>query len=222
MSYYGGREITEVDLEMALLVGMNPQERRRLEKKKRLPFKHSAGSILPYVEHENNIGCMETSSIVDTSELSTLDGSHSAEVKACSRKEDRETDTDVGVDGEVSSTKENVISDENGVSDTKGVHVVNSDDNCESRGPSDGTVDLYYTKSDGTAQHKHNSKLSLLGHGPHGKQVVDHLQKEYGDDGIREFCQRWRQVFVEAVHPRFLPAGWDVMHRCALQYSCLC
>ncbi|XP_059451789.1 protein RRP6-like 3 isoform X2 [Corylus avellana] len=218
MSYYGGREITEVDLEMALLVGMSPHERRRLEKKKGLSFKQS---ILPNVEQENNIGCMETSSIVDASELSALDGSHNTEVKACCRKEDRETDADVGdssicadsgIDGEISSTKGNANSDEYGVSDTKGVNVVNSEDNCESRSPSDGTVDLYHTKHDETARHKHNSKLSLLGHGPHGKQVVDHLQKEYGDDGIRQFCQRWRQVFVEAVHPRFLPAGWDVMH----------
>lgn len=60
---------------------------------------------------------------------------------------------------------------------------------------------------------KRDSKLSLLGHGPHGKQVVNHLLEENGEEGIREFCQRWRQVFVEAVHPRFLPAGWDIMHR---------
>ncbi|KAK4484840.1 hypothetical protein RD792_007440 [Penstemon davidsonii] len=59
---------------------------------------------------------------------------------------------------------------------------------------------------------KHESKLSLLGHGPHGKQVVENLLKDYGEDGVREFCQRWRQVFVEALHPRFLPAGWDIMH----------
>lgn len=64
-----------------------------------------------------------------------------------------------------------------------------------------------------TAQPKFNSKLSLLGHGPHGKLVVDHLLREYGEDGIRQFCQRWRQVFVAAIQPRFLPAGWDVNHR---------
>lgn len=64
-----------------------------------------------------------------------------------------------------------------------------------------------------TAQPKFNPKLSLLGHGPHGKQVVDHLLAEYGEDGIRQFCQRWRQVFVAAIQPRFLPAGWDVNHR---------
>lgn len=68
-----------------------------------------------------------------------------------------------------------------------------------------------------STQAKHNSKLSLLGHGPHGKQVVDHLLKEYGEDGIREFCQRWRQVFVDALKPRFLPAGWDVKHRYAIK-----
>lgn len=64
-----------------------------------------------------------------------------------------------------------------------------------------------------TAQPKFNSKLSLLGHGPHGKLVVDYLLKEYHEDGIRQFCQRWRQVFVAAIQPRFLPAGWDVNHR---------
>ncbi|GJZ92945.1 RRP6-like protein 3 isoform X1, partial [Tanacetum coccineum] len=58
-----------------------------------------------------------------------------------------------------------------------------------------------------------SSKLSLLGHGPHGKQVVDYLLKEHGEDGIPEFCQRWRQVLVEAINPRFLPAGWVVTLR---------
>jgi cation-transporting P-type ATPase D len=223
ISYYGGREISQVDLERALLVGMNPQERRRLEKKKGMSFKHSAGSILPNVVQENNKGNTETSAIVDTSEVSTLDDSHSTKAKAGSRKEDSETGADVGdysicadsgIDGEVSSaSKENVKPDRNGFSDIKAVRVINSDDNCESRSPSNRTLDVYYTEYDGTAQPKHNSKLSLLGHGPHGKQVVDHLLKEYGEDGIHQFCRRWRQVFVEAVHPCFLPAGWDVMHR---------
>lgn len=222
ISYYGGREISQVDLERALLVGMNPQERRRLEKKKGMSFKHSAGSILPNVVQENNKGNTETSAIVDTSEVSTLDDSHSTKAEAGSRKEDSETGADVGdysicadsgIDGEVSSaSKENVKPDRNGFSDIKAVRVINSDDNCESRSPSNRTLDVYYTEYDGTAQPKHNSKLSLLGHGPHGKQVVDHLLKEYGEDGIHQFCRRWRQVFVEAVHPCFLPAGWDVMH----------
>ncbi|GJX86419.1 hypothetical protein Tco_0337193 [Tanacetum coccineum] len=55
-----------------------------------------------------------------------------------------------------------------------------------------------------------SSKLSLRGHGPHGKQVVDYLLKEHREDGIQEFCQRWRQVFVEAINPQFLPASWEV------------
>ncbi|GKB74277.1 hypothetical protein Tco_0935689 [Tanacetum coccineum] len=64
-----------------------------------------------------------------------------------------------------------------------------------------------------------SSKLSLLGHGPHGKQVIDYLPEgETGEDGIHEFCQRWRQVFVEAINPRFLSAGWDVTHRIGLEY----
>ncbi|XP_020095503.1 protein RRP6-like 3 isoform X2 [Ananas comosus] len=37
-AYYGGREVTPEDLEMALFVGMSPHERRRFEKKKGLSF----------------------------------------------------------------------------------------------------------------------------------------------------------------------------------------
>ncbi|CAO2814378.1 unnamed protein product [Amaranthus hypochondriacus] len=64
-----------------------------------------------------------------------------------------------------------------------------------------------------TANGKCNSKVSLLGHGPHGKEVVEYLLKTYGEDGIHQFCQSWRQVFVDTLHPRHLPAGWDIKHR---------
>lgn len=237
MSYFGGRKITEVDLEAALLVGMSPHERRRLEKKKGLSLKHSAGSVIPNMQ--DNVDSTETSSAVDTSEVYILDGFHSTKAEACSRNENTGTDADFsdticadsGIDGEVSYISgEDLRSDKSGVSYIEGAHVVHRDDNCRSpskethrddncRSSSKETVESYHMKDDETAQPKHNSKLSLLGHGPHGKQVVDHLLKEYGDDGIHQFCQRWRQVFVEALQPRFLPSGWDVMHRYADQYT---
>ncbi|KAG2712217.1 hypothetical protein I3760_04G114400 [Carya illinoinensis] len=221
MRYYGGREITGADLEAALLVGMSPHERRRLEKKKRISFKDSARSILPNMQ--NNMGSTETSSIVDASEVGILNSSDSTKAEACNgQREFRKADADggdstigadSGVDEEVNyAFKDGVKSDTHGASDIKGDCIGNSDDNFESRGPSNGTVELNHKKYDGTPQSKHNSKLSLLGHGPHGKQVVNHLLKEYGEDGVHQFCQRWRQVFVEALQPRFLPAGWDVMH----------
>lgn len=77
----------------------------------------------------------------------------------------------------------------------------------------DGAPELNDTQCNGNILHQQNSKLSLLGHGPHGKQVVEYLLKEYGEDGVRDFCQRWRKVFVDALHPRHLPGGWDVTHR---------
>lgn len=40
--YYGGRDISEEDLERALLIGLSPHERRKLERKKGVPFKYSA------------------------------------------------------------------------------------------------------------------------------------------------------------------------------------
>lgn len=45
-SYYGGRDVTPEDLEMALLVGMSPHERRRLEKKKGFSYRAQAQNII--------------------------------------------------------------------------------------------------------------------------------------------------------------------------------
>ncbi|XP_024451575.1 protein RRP6-like 3 isoform X5 [Populus trichocarpa] len=134
MQYYGGREISEEDLERALLVGMSPHERRRFEKKRRFSSKHSTEVILLDKEQMGAAYTMAVSTTGNSLEKAvTKDGLETTEMES-------------------------------------------------------------------------------TGHGPHGKQVVDHILEEYGEDGIRQFCQRWRQVFVEAVHPRFLPAGWDVMH----------
>lgn len=163
MRYYGRREISEEDLERALLVGMSPHERRRLQKKKGLAFKHSAQSVFPDAEHQHGACNIDTSTVVNSS----VDANN------------------------------HMNSDSGSVSETC---VPGGEVNFSDNG---------YAK---TAQPKFNSKLSLLGHGPHGKLVVDHLLREYGEDGIRQFCQRWRQVFVAAIQPRFLPAGWDVNH----------
>ncbi|XP_076956320.1 protein RRP6-like 3 [Bidens hawaiensis] len=143
--YYGGRDISDEDLENALLVGMSPHEKRRLHKKKGISFNNTS---------PNNIV----------------------------------SDKDIKGNNEVHES-------ENGS---------NPDitDHFEQNG-------LGYPSSDGTVC---SSKLSLLGHGPHGKQVVDYLLKNHGEVGIQEFCQRWRQVFVESINPRFLPGGWDVTH----------
>ncbi|EPS68035.1 hypothetical protein M569_06735, partial [Genlisea aurea] len=118
--YYGGsRDVSDADLERALVIGMSPHERRKFAKKQRgFPFKH-----------------LETDP----------------------KKSD------------------------------------------------DDSVDV--------SLRDEPKQQSVLGHGPHGKQVVMHLLKEYGENGISEFCRKWRRVFVEALRPRFLPAGWDVMHR---------
>ncbi|KAI5079547.1 hypothetical protein GOP47_0005026 [Adiantum capillus-veneris] len=55
-------------------------------------------------------------------------------------------------------------------------------------------------------------RVSLLGHGPHGKKVVQMILEREGEDGIDQFCQMWRSVFVEAVKPTHLPGGWNILH----------
>lgn len=212
MRYYGGREISKEDLERALVVGMTPHEKRRLDKKKGGYLKQVIGSVLADDKHrENSAGSSTPSSlggldaVVDVSCTSVGD---ELKGETLSKIEDKDLDlvtdseisnpmpcSDLGVDGAVSTT----ASDD--------MHSNSS----ESSAPN-GEISSTYPTNGGSVQSNHNSKLSLLGHGPHGKQVVDHLLSSYGEEGIIQFCQRWRQVFVESVHPRFLPGGWDIMH----------
>ncbi|XP_013631046.1 PREDICTED: uncharacterized protein LOC106336681 isoform X1 [Brassica oleracea var. oleracea] len=148
--YYGGRDITEEDLEKALLIGMSPHERRKLERKKGVSLKQ-----------ENSSNDADANSFEEAPPGGDTNGESS------------------------------VVGDDSG---------------------GDGAPELNDTQCKGNILHQQNSKLSLLGHGPHGKQVVEYLLNEYGEDGVRDFCQRWRKVFVDALHPRHLPGGWDVTH----------
>ncbi|KAA3463468.1 protein RRP6-like 3 isoform X2 [Gossypium australe] len=240
MRYYGGREISIEDLERALVVGMSPHERRRLEKKKGLSLEQST-RIPPVKEQESNDANRILSTTSDPSKVDrpdasdiTADVSNSTKVdtskEASGTKDDLDfcmvTDTDhtnnspACSDFRVATACNDMNSHSSGISETKSVSAINPGDKSESSIPNE-IVDSSCARYDGNIPFKHNSKLSLLGHGPHGKQVVDHILNESGEEGIRQFCQRWRHVFVEAVHPRFLPAGWDVMHRYASALSYL-
>ncbi|KAM2916670.1 hypothetical protein FF1_045557 [Malus domestica] len=214
MRYYGGRQISGEDLENALLVGMSPNERRRFEKKKGLSLKHAKGIIQPDAEQERTTITMYTSAIVNASEADTLLDSCTTEAEAYTGTENGDAfmlkDADLGTEEEAFAVVEkNMNSDISGVADSQFISVVNADGE---RDTPNGSVDFSHAGYGATSHRKRRSKMSLLGHGPHGKQVVDHLLKEYGEDGVSQFCRRWRQVFVESLHPRFLPAGWDITH----------
>jgi cation-transporting P-type ATPase D len=49
-SYYGGRDVTPEDLEMALLVGMSPNERRRHSKKNGFSYRSQALRIMNMIQ----------------------------------------------------------------------------------------------------------------------------------------------------------------------------
>lgn len=67
MRYYGRSEISEEDLEKALLVGMSPHERRRLQKKRGIALKHSAQRIFPDAEHQNGACSTDTLTVANSS-----------------------------------------------------------------------------------------------------------------------------------------------------------
>lgn len=259
MKYYGGRKISQEDLERALVVGMSPHERRRAAKKRGLSFKHVVTSnelgnsgngtsstpendLDTNNEEDNRNGtsstpgdCLDTNLVDNSHELRSEMGSNEPKNignGTCSAHEDDlnahmedsslavESGTSCNSGGDSPTHFTAKVYLEGSVTDSMSTNsdrvipgtCLESEVSSECNGTLDGTASECNGTLNGTASSKSASKMSLLGHGPHGNQVVNHLLKEYGDDGIQEFCKRWRQVFVDAIKPRFLPAGWDVTH----------
>nr|GMC77103.1 protein RRP6-like 3 isoform X2 [Ipomoea batatas] len=212
-NYYGGREITEGDLEKALLIGMSPHERRRFEKKKKLASKQPTTDVGSDDNQEPSSDAK--AEFAPTDELLNR-------TESCCNKEDTNTVvlTEMDIDNQslpsnaevncevpVANGKDLTNKSEFSVSD----HISDPDSIIAENGNISSESGLVQSNND--VNLKQHPKLSLLGHGPHGKQVVEFILKEHGEEGVSEFCQRWRQVFVEALQPRFLPGGWNVMHR---------
>lgn len=199
---------------------MTPHERRKFEKKRGVSSKHSTGSASAVPYEGNDTDYAPGMSNGDTLKVDTLDGSYvNEETRSGDNRQDDSGKpslaSDLAVDKATSNGNTIVVKTTDHDDDETSYSLVDTDESLNKMQPN-VVSDEESIKDEDTTQAKHHSKLSLLGHGPHGKQVVDHLLKEYGEDGIREFCQRWRQVFVDALKPRFLPGGWDVKHRYAI------
>ncbi|CAN6199172.1 unnamed protein product [Urochloa humidicola] len=214
-SYYGGRDVTPEDLEVALLVGMSPHERRRLEKKKGYSFKARAQNIITMSSSSNiseNSGHGSENSHA-LSEQFPEDGSESNQQEfdeTGSRNQLEDLTLTQGSSSLPVSMEDTTFDHDAATLETDNKQQVT--DACIpanshlDRDPS--TCDNYNQVISKNAQ----KKISLLGHGHHGKQVVELLLSKGGEEAINQFCQRWRQVFVEAVHPRYLPSGWNINH----------
>ncbi|KAL2938237.1 Protein RRP6-like 3 [Bienertia sinuspersici] len=207
-TYYGGREISHEDLEAALLVGMSPNGRRKFKKKRNASYKEVSNSSDGPINHSSS----KTSR--PSGDLNAKDqASSSGQVVYKSETNLKTPSSDFVMDSRKNAFAINEMPRAlaaSGISDVKDVILLDTAKNsCQSRNPLEATTSRDSPNLD---DKKSNSKVSLLGHGPHGKEVVDYLLKNYGEDGIHSFCQRWREVFVDALHPRYLPVGWDVKH----------
>ncbi|XP_042399699.1 protein RRP6-like 3 isoform X2 [Zingiber officinale] len=199
-TYFGRQEVSVEDLEAALLVGMSPHERRRFEKKRGLSFRHTEQNVV----YKNHI-------------------SSSSQINNHNKEKDKESINDQRIHSNLSpvDTNGNLLLETFGSSS---IQILNREVEIEQGNASylkmdienedqldDSSVNLLLMPDEITSSET-AKKMSLLGHGPHGKQVVEHLLRRYREEGVRQFCQRWRKVFVDAIHPRFLPLGWDIMH----------
>lgn len=206
-NYYGGRDIGPEDLSAALLVGVGPREHRRLMRKKNhwqnLRNSEAKENQCNTTNDEmQEVGtCLDTPNVVDPNAENVNNiSANPGEDEMFPGGEEKNGDggegnfqhvTTVGTDGR-DITK-----------DVSAANILNE----QSELPANNT-------------HRLMHRESLLGHGPHGRQVVDMLIAKSGDDGIRHFCQIWRAVFVDALQPAYLPPGWDISHRSA-SLSCL-
>ncbi|XP_064962122.1 protein RRP6-like 3 isoform X3 [Musa acuminata AAA Group] len=215
-TYFGRQEISAEDLEAALLVGMSPHERRRFEKKRGLSFRHNEQNII----YKN-----DTSSVAQTAEdndknngsMYVAEGSSEYKFKDTdSRRRSLSNSSMIDTSSALllnnNTTVANSIQILDRVQELEQENVSSMNEGNKNENPSDGARRNLIPSMSEVASSGTTKKVSLLGHGPHGKHVVEHLLCKYGEDGIQQFCQRWRKVFVDAIHPRFLPYGWDIMH----------
>lgn len=212
-TYFGRQEVSVEDLEAVLVVGMSPHERRRFEKKRGLSFRHTEQNVV----YKNYV-----SSSSQTNNHNKVNSSTHVSKKPTEK--DKESISDQRIHSNLSpvDTNGNLLLETSG---SNSIQILNREVEIEQGNASylkmdienedqldDSSVNLLLMPDEITSS-ENAKKVSLLGHGPHGKQVVEHLLRRYGEEGIRQFCQRWRKVFVDAIHPRFLPLGWDILHR---------
>jgi len=205
--YYGGREIGPEDLTAALLVGMGPREHRRLSKKKRL-FENPN-----YLSKEMQVEVQECNTVADnvSEELSTDGAAQRQQMEQLARNGGQEFEFHEGESliefSQLWQQQEEKEHDEEELPPSQNVVLSNRIHG------EDAAAQGFEDASSCPTSRRSLMKDSLLGHGPHGRQVVNILMAESGDLGIAKFCQRWRAVFVESVQPTFLPPGWDISHR---------
>lgn len=224
-SYYGGRDVTPEDLEMALLVGMSPNERRRHSKKNGFSYRSQAQNV---IRKSNSNGIVENNE--HDPENGYAEQFSKNGVENNSHPDIDENNNQLGIDEHTSQpgsggnkihgptlSKEstiypprmaNPISDSSMEADT--VQQASLGGN-----PANGDLDRDPCGSNNSNQaipQNGDKKISLLGHGHHGKQVVELLLSNGGEEAINQFSQRWRQVFVASLHPRYLPSGWNIKH----------
>lgn len=58
------------------------------------------------------------------------------------------------------------------------------------------------------------------GHQWHGRKVVEAVLERGGEEELCALMARFRQCFVDALHPRHLSPAWQVDHRCECQTAC--
>lgn len=201
-NYYGGRDIGPEDLTAALLVGVGPREHRRLMRKKS-HWQNSRSSEAKEKQcNTTNAEMQEVGTPLDIPNAGDPDAEDVNNISA-----------NPGEDEMSPGGEEKYGDDDEG--NYQQVNTIGTDGGDNTKGVSATSISNERSGLSSNNTHRSMHRESLLGHGPHGRQVVDMLIAKSGDDGIRHFCQIWRAVFVDALQPAYLPPGWDVSHRSA-------
>ncbi|MCO5599117.1 hypothetical protein L7F22_053217 [Adiantum nelumboides] len=203
-AFYGGRTVSQEDITAAALVGRGLRDSSRRQRRKSAIAKRTflsvedAGDSIDMKEEDKN-----SSQLTSMHNLSPENG-------VLQDLEDTTLSSDNLVWNETV-----IVKDSGRIIPDNGTRAVAGDNDEEqdllnkvgNEGDDATQAEELTSLTNGQKQ-----RVSLLGHGPHGKKVVQMIMESEGEDGIHRFCQMWRSVFVDAVKPTHLPAGWNILH----------
>lgn len=220
--------LSQVELEQGLLVGLAPRQKRRMLRQLAAEQAGKANdssqdpadddSAQPNSQEEGSTkaGLDQTASAQD---IGSLPGSDTAQHSSRLQGSDA-----VQCDNQAAA-----MSDEDELADTSTDESNQHQQHANSRQGSDeqdaGTSIQQLSRQRQGVSSQGVSDEDTNGHAWHGRQVVAAALAEGGSDSLLVLIQRFRQSFTDALHPKFLPSAWHIMHRysvCSLVCLCAC
>ena len=200
--------LSQEEMEQGLLAGLAPRQKRRMLRQLAAE-KDQAGEAADSSQTQTDDAEQIQAQAIGSSNAiqdPTASGQHDSSANGANRAQYDRQEGAVPDDDD-----DELAADGPGASDQHGTNASGRQlpSAHEAESSSNGTSDKPNLRSSS----KGVSDEDTNGHAWHGRQVVNAALAEGGSDALLVLIQRFRQSFTEALHPKFLPSAWHVMHR---------